>query len=394
MSSRKSWCIPLGTTCSARLSYLYNLVVDLDEEFDLTPQAWSALKRSVPGVTIADGGAADDTTLAWIDATFGGWWSSEAFAGKNAIATRDGLPIGFATFDSQHLRFAWLRGVARESEVGIFGPFGVAPERRGTGIGRVLLRLALCGLRASGYRRALIGAVGERLIPFYAAAVGARVAQRFARAALLQPPPRTVVLASGSGSNFAAVADRVAAGTLPIHLTGVVSNDPQAGVLAHATAAGVAATVLPWVRRAQSRAEYDACLLDAVAAMEPDLVLLLGWMHLLDERFVNAFASVLNVHPAFLPLDPRRDDVALPDATQMPAFRGRYAVRDALAYGAGWIGATVHAVTALTDRGPVLTRRPLALQRDDDQARVMARLHPVEHELVAAAVMRWLYERP
>ena len=59
-------------------------------------------------------------------------------------------------------------------------------------------------------------------------------------------------------------------------------------------------------------------------------MLLLGWMHLLSDSFVRAFPQMLNLHPAFLPLDPRRDDVVMPDGTQMPAFRGPRAVRDAL----------------------------------------------------------------
>jgi folate-dependent phosphoribosylglycinamide formyltransferase PurN len=116
-------------------------------------------------------------------------------------------------------------------------------------------------------------------------------------------------------------------------------------------------------------------------------------MHLLDERFVHAFSDVLNLHPAFLPLDPQRDDVALPDGTRIPAFRGAAAVRDALASGSRWVGATVHAVTAATDRGPVLVRKPLRVVPGETLEAVMERLHPIEHRLVTAGIMRWLYER-
>src|SRR5581483_3024470 len=234
--------------------------------------------------------------------------------------------------------------------------------------------------------------VGERLVPFYAAA-GARVAERFDRATLLSQAPRTLVLASGSGSNFQAVAERAAAGSLPVRLLGVVTNRPNAGVVARARDAGFNPTVLPWNRAAETREAYDARLLQTVGAFDPELVLLLGWMHVLDERFVTVFPNLVNVHPAFLPLDPRRDEVGLPDGRTIPAFRGAAAVRDALAAGHGWIGATVHVVTPQTDRGPVLARRPLKLQSGEDEAAVMRRLHPLEHELVAAAVLRWLYER-
>jgi phosphoribosylglycinamide formyltransferase-1 len=372
------------------LPELLNLVVDLDERF--TSDA-SDCRQMAGGVRILSSESADDTTLAWIDETFGGWWSSEAFAARNVVAMRENVPIGFAAFDPQGLHFRWLRGLAREPGVGVFGPFGVATQARGTGLGRSLLRLALTGLRARGYSQALVAGVGENVAPYYAMTVGARVAERLDRSALLAPPPRAVVLASGSGSNFQAVAERVAAGSLPIELIGVVTNRPQAGVVERARAARVGLTLLPWHRNEETRAQYDAKLLDTVAEMAPDLILLLGWMHLLDERFVETFPNLVNVHPAFLPLDPERDEVGLPDATTMPAFRGVAAVRDAMQFGAGWIGATVHLVTPQTDRGPVLARRPLCLEPGEDEARVMRRLHPLEHELVATAIVRRLYER-
>ena len=363
---------------------LFNLVVDLDERAAPVP---------VCAIQVRSSGEAGDRTLAWIDQCFGGWWSSEAYVARTIVTSRDEVPVGFAAFEPRGLRLRWLRGLACEPGVGIFGPMGVAPEARGLGLGRALLLHALSELRALGYARALIAAVGEGVVPFYVAAAGARVAERFDRDALLSPPPRTLVLASGSGSNFQAVAEAAAAGSLPIELLGVVSNRRNAGVVARARDAGFDAVVLPWKRTEETREAYDARLLDTVAAIGPQLVLLLGWMHLLDERFVAAFPNLVNVHPAFLPLDPQRDDVGLPDGSAMPAFRGAAAVRDALESGCGWIGATVHLVTPQTDRGPVLARRPLRLEPGESEADVMRRLHPLEHELVAAAVLRRLYER-
>jgi phosphoribosylglycinamide formyltransferase-1 len=374
---------------------LLNLVVDLDERFALSPAGVRALEDSISGVRIEASAVAGDTTLAWIDSEFGGSWSSQAHAGTNAFALRDGAPIGFATFDARGFRFRWLRGIARERDVGIFGPFGVAPAERKSGLGAILLRLALAALRERGYARALIAAVGdERLVRYYADSAGARVAERYQRAALAAPRPRTLVLASGSGSNFQAVLDGARAGAIPIDVTGLLTNNPKAPAIERARAASVESiVVLPWSRKEETRASYDSRLLAAASALQPDLVLLLGWMHLLDEPFVRRFPNLLNVHPAFLPLDSERDDVGLPDGATIRAFRGAHAVRDALAAGSGWVGATVHMVTPATDRGPVLVRKPLRVYDEEDEAGVMQRLHPVEHELVAAGIMRWLYER-
>jgi phosphoribosylglycinamide formyltransferase 1 len=373
---------------------IVNLVVELDERWDRSCAAARLGAQSTPGVEIAPETAADDRTLAWIDDAFGGTWSSEAYAGSNVIARRAGAPVGFATFDPEGLRFAWLRGLAREHDVGIFGPFGVAREERGSKLGQLLLALALAGLRERGYARALIPAVGdERLIRYYIDVAGAQVAERFERAALLAPPPRTLVLASGNGSNFQAVLDAARRGDLPVDLIALLTNNPRANAITRARAAGVAVAVLPWNRPRETRVEYDAHLFDAVASEKPELVLLLGWMHLLPASFVRAVPETLNLHPAFLPLDPQCDDVIMPDGTRMPAFRGPHAVRDALAAGSRWTGATVHRVTPATDRGPVMVRKPLRIQPGEEETVLMERLHRVEHRLVAAGITRWLYER-
>jgi len=374
---------------------LCNLVVDLDERFTFAPESMRGMTDSIPGVAIAPSVAADDAALAWIDQEFGGSWSSEAHAGTNVVAFREGRAVGFATFDPQGLRFRWLQGIARERDVGIFGPFGVAPAERRLGLGRTLLRLALAELRERGYARALVAAVGDaELIRYYADVAGARVAERFERATLVAPRPRTLVMASGSGSNFHAVLGGVGTGDLPIDVVGLITNNPHARAIERARRAGIdSIAILRWDRKTEPRRVYDARLLEAVSALQPDLVLLLGWMHLLDEAFVRTFPNLINVHPAFLPLDPERDDVGLPDGSRIAAFRGPFAVRDALAANSGWVGATVHLVTPATDRGPVLARKPLRVEGEEDEAQVMERLHPVEHRLVATGIQRWLYER-
>jgi phosphoribosylglycinamide formyltransferase 1 len=382
---------------------LVNLAVDLDERYASDADARARIERAGYGVSVRS--SASDAVLAWIDEVFGGAWSSEVAVAQSVVASFDGAPAGFAAFDPVGLRFAWLREMARAPGVGIFGPFGVAPAYRalrqaqgdtlgaqGDTLGSLLLHIALCGLRARGYRRALIGATSDALVPYYQRYTDARVAERYDPQSFTPTPVRTVVLASGSGSNFQAVLDRVADG-LPLDLVALVCNKPNAFAITRAERAGVPAIVVPWDRDAQSRAGYDLQLLEAVSRCEPELVLLLGWMHLLAPEFVDAFPQMFNVHPAFLPLDPARDVVGMPDGLTIPAFRGARAVRDALAVDSPWVGASVHQVTTETDRGRVLARKPLRVITDEDEETVLARLHPIEHQLVAVAIRRWLFER-
>ena len=367
------------------MARLYNLVVDLVE--------WPAMPAPA-GIEVASPGPADDRTLAWIDECFGGAWSSEAHAGINVVASRAGAPIGFATVDPKGLTYAWLDGIAREGDVGIFGPFGVAPGERKTKLGPVLLARALDVLRERGYARAVIPAVGdERLLRYYADVAGARVAEEFDRVTLLRPKRRAIVMASGNGSNFQAVLDAVQRGDLPLEIAGLLVNDERAFAIERAKKAGIAVRSIAWNRSTEKRSAYDERLLEAARAAAPDLVLLLGWMHLLSDGFVATFPELINLHPAFLPLDPQRDDVVFPDGAQTAAFRGAYAVRDALAASAPWVGATVHRVTNSTDRGPVLARKPLRVEHAEEEAELMERVHGIEREVVRAGLMRWLYER-
>jgi len=149
-----------------------------------------------------------------------------------------------------------------------------------------------------------------------------------------------------------------------------------------------------WDRAAESRAAYDARLLDAMRALQPDLVLLLGWMHLLDGAFVEAFSGkTINLHPAYLPLDQRRDRVRFSDGEESAAFRGAHAIRDAIAARASWFGATAHEVDGEADRGRILVRKPVQLPADADIETATTRLRPVEQKVVAGAIMRWIYER-
>lgn len=372
---------------------MVNLLVDLDERFGYDVGSQSRIRAERAGFDMQEHRGAPEQTLAWIDDAFGGAWSGEANCGSNIVASSNGVPAGFATFEGADRRYAWLRGAALESGVCVFGPLGVDPTHRKKGLGTELLIASLVAMRLRGARRALIAAVGLHLVPFYERAVGAQIVERFEPAAFTSNPVRTVVLASGNGSNFQAIADAVSQGSLPLNVTALVANRRDAFAIERARIAGIPSQVLEWPRVHETRAQYDARLLEAVAGERPELVLLLGWMHLLDSKFVDKFTELINLHPSFLPLDSRADSVGMPDGTTIRAFRGAHAVRDALAAGSAWVGASVHGVTSQTDRGPILVRKPLRVRPGEAEASVLERLHPIEHELIVRGVKRWLYQR-
>jgi phosphoribosylglycinamide formyltransferase 1 len=370
-----------------------NLLAALDEaRFDAPALEAAHARAAQAGATLRRVDGPDDRLSAWIDLQFApSWWSSEVRAGSAWVAECDGAIAGFAGFGARGLRFPWLRAYRERSDVGIFGPYGVAPSRRGSGIGEALLTAALCELRTAGYARALIPAVNDaRLIALYEKRTGARVVDEFDYDV---GRFRATILASGEGTNARNVLERVSEGRLPLDVAAVITNKSDAGVLDVARDHNVPAIALPWDRRAETRAAYDARLHEAVARTEPQLVLLLGWMHLLPETFLRAFPETINVHPALLPLDPAAETTLAPDGTEVPALRGGHALRDALGAGLAWTGATVHRVTIEADRGDVLVRIPVTIGKATTEEALRKRIRPIEFAAVPAAIRRWTFER-
>lgn len=318
--------------------------------------------------------------LSWIDAEFGGWWSSRALVGSSYIAEDAAGPVGFATFDSH-------------GDIGVFGPFGVASRARKSGLGPALLHGALFSLRERGYAQACIPHIeNEQLVAYFQRHANARVGEDV-RPVSADRRYRTVVLASGNGTNFQATIDAVRAGRLPLNLVCLVVNRAHAYAIERANAASIPVKKLLWDKAAMTRAEFDAAVGEAVASAKPDLVLLLGWMHVLDRSFLERFPQILNIHPAFLPLDITLDEVTMPDGKIVPAFRGARAFDDAIAQGTPWFGACVHRLGSEIDRGEILVRAPLSRTNEETRAELLERVHALERRILVEAIERWIYER-
>ena len=110
-----------------------------------------------------------------------------------------------------------------------------------------------------------------------------------------------VVLLSGSGTNFAAIAAAAADGRLPIEIRAVVSDRPAAVGLERARALGIPAIAVP-PRAYPDRASHDLALIERIDAHDPALVVLAGYMRIFTPAFVARYADrMLNIHPSLLP---------------------------------------------------------------------------------------------
>ena len=179
---------------------------------------------------------------------------------------------------------------------------------------------------------------------------------------------RVGVLASGAGTNLQAILDRVH-GREDVEVVAVASDKPDAQALSRAAAAGVATEVFE--RGAYpDRPARDRAIADWLEGLGVELVVLAGYMQLLDPAFLARFGSrVVNVHPALL-----------------PAFPGIRAIEQALDYGVKVFGVTVHFVDEGVDTGRIIAQRAVDLPDATEPGAVRDALRPLEHDLLCEAV--------
>lgn len=182
-------------------------------------------------------------------------------------------------------------------------------------------------------------------------------------------PLPIAILISGRGTNMRVIAERSAAGGLPVDVRVVVSDQPSAEGLRTAAAMNVATRVLE-PRDFADRASYDRALVELLAQYQPKLIVLAGFMRILTPHFIGAFAGrILNVHPSLL-----------------PKYRGLHTHRRALEAGESVHGVSVHFVTEELDGGPVVLQTEVPIRPDDTETTLSARVQRGEHRIYPQAI--------
>lgn len=196
---------------------------------------------------------------------------------------------------------------------------------------------------------------------------------------------RLVVMISGNGTNLQALIDASQSGKLDARIVAVFSNRADAFGLVRAEQAGIPAVTFPltpYKQAGRPRNDYDGDLARLVAAFQPDLIVLAGWMLILSPLFLSRFpGQVINLHPA------------LPGQ-----FPGTHAIERAYAaFQRGEIdhtGVMVHWVIPQIDAGEVLASAPVAIEADDTLQELETRTHATEHRLIVEATQMALQRLP
>jgi phosphoribosylglycinamide formyltransferase 1 len=178
-----------------------------------------------------------------------------------------------------------------------------------------------------------------------------------------------VVLISGTGSNLRALLDATLDAEYPARIT-AIGADRDADGLALGEEYGIPTFTVPFTRFA-SRDEWGAELAAQIRPWSPDVLVLSGLMRLLPQNVLQEFGpDIINTHPAYL-----------------PEFPGAHGVRDALAAGVTETGASVIAVDAGVDTGPILAQERIPVLPGDSESTLHDRIKPVERRLLIQTVL-------
>lgn len=188
---------------------------------------------------------------------------------------------------------------------------------------------------------------------------------------LLQSIPRLKlgIMASGSGSNFEAIAQSIADGQLNAQIQVVIYNNPEAKVAARADRWQVPSVLLNH-RHYAHREALDQAIVQTLKQHGVEWVIMAGWMRLITPILIDAFPNqVLNIHPSLL-----------------PSFKGIHAVEQALAAGVKVTGCTVHYVVPAVDSGTIIMQAAVPVLPEDTATSLQARIQRQEHDIFPRAI--------
>lgn len=187
---------------------------------------------------------------------------------------------------------------------------------------------------------------------------------------------RVLVLVSGGGTNLQAIIDAVESGKITgAEIAAVISNNPKAYALERAKNHGIPARCIS-PKSFTSREEFNQAFLDEVKQIQPDLIVLAGFLVVLPREMTEYYKNrIINVHPSLIP------------SFCGTGFYGLKVHEAALARGVKVTGATVHFVDEGTDTGPIILQKAVEVQ-DGDTAEILQKrvMEQAEWQILPQAI--------
>ena len=182
-------------------------------------------------------------------------------------------------------------------------------------------------------------------------------------------PIRIVILASGFGSNLQAIVDAIKENRLSAQVIAVISDQANAYALERARKEDILPIFID-ARQYPERHQFDAVLQSKLERLDPDLIVLAGFMRILSATIVNRFRNrMMNIHPSLL-----------------PRHKGLNTHERVLKEGDSYHGASVHFVTPELDDGPIILQREFNVNTSDTVEDLERRVHEIEHKIYPEAI--------
>lgn len=182
-------------------------------------------------------------------------------------------------------------------------------------------------------------------------------------------PIQLGIMASGSGTNFEAIAKAIARGDLLGEIKVVIYNNPDAKVKERAEKYQIP-TVLIDHRQYKERTSLDREIVKVLQAYGVEWVVMAGWMRIVTEVLLEGYSDrIINIHPSLL-----------------PSFKGIRAIEQALAAKVKITGCTVHLVSLEVDSGAIIMQAAVPILADDTLETLHARIQLQEHYILPQAI--------
>jgi phosphoribosylglycinamide formyltransferase-1 len=186
---------------------------------------------------------------------------------------------------------------------------------------------------------------------------------------------RIVLLASGSGTNVENIIRYFDQKENPmVRVVMVMTNNPSAGVLKRVAPYKVSTHVFDKISLNNGR------LLDQMAQLKPDLIVLAGFLWKIPKDMVEAFhQKIINIHPALLPKYGGKG---------MYGERVHQAVKEA---GEIETGITIHYVNPYYDEGAIIFQARIEIDREDSPQQIAQKVHQLEYLHYPSVIRKLLF---
>ena len=186
---------------------------------------------------------------------------------------------------------------------------------------------------------------------------------------------RLAVFASGSGSNYEAIAEACADGRLDAEIVLLVCDKPGAKVLERAKRFGTESFAFN-PKDYESKAAYETLLVRMLQERGVDSVCLAGYMRIVGPTLLGAFEQrIVNIHPSLL-----------------PSFKGAHAIQDAVDYGVKIFGVTTHFVDETLDGGRIIDQGAVVYEGSDIEE-LTNLIHNIEHKLYVKTINKLINKK-